>query len=333
MRQLRSGTRLLQLDLDEQQQQIAAEVKWLYWEGSYLRLQMELQSQLLTIQEQSVARGRALLGSGQITLGQSLSSKLDYMDLSLAQEALQAEIDEIDRQLQALCGVAPETIEFATARPLTESDFDFAYEDWAVRALESRADVLRYGELQVNAKAELDTIEARRIPWLKHVQTHYRVTNSFGAEDAAGIEVAIELPFFSSDAGEKRAANQLLQSYRAQAGQGRRSVELQVASLIEAFHGLKRQWRARAPQLERMSDELETVIETMEAQGSVVNENYWDARIALIELDLRELEQQRSYQALLLRAEHVVGGVVGLPTSFEVSVETEIEEADASSGK
>lgn len=306
-RKLRSGNRLLELSHTVNEQQISARVKELYWEACYVSAELDMQEQLLQVYHDQTEQLETLLAGGQITVSQSLLAKMKRLDTEMEVESLRRNYDDLCGGLGGLCGVASDSIRFVRPMVLTAAVFDRPYDEWRARAIEARTDVQRNGLLVENAKAGLDTIHASQIPWIKHVEAKYQVRNDYGDEDSAGVEIAINLPFFASDGGEQRMAARMLEAHRRQSLQARKMAEHEVQALIAEFHAIERQWQTQGSQITSMQNELSTVISKMEAQGSRANQNYWDAQITLLELNFKGLQLSRSFQQLLLKAEFVLG--------------------------
>lgn len=306
-RRLQSENGLLELSLSEGEQVIATRVKALYWECAYLRAELALRKQLLDVLKEQEARQQALLESGQITVGQSLPSRMNRLELDMEVESLERAIKGATAELAATCAVDSSEIDLVTPQPLTAADFSMPYDTWKLKALGQRADVQRYGMQIEGAQAELQTIKARDIPWIKHVQANYSVRNDFGDEDSASIGIAIDLPFFASDGGEKRIAKSMLETHHRQASQVRKIAEHEVKALIAEFKASERQWQIQGEQLQTMQQELSTAIDTMESQGNHANESYWDARVSQLKLQMKQLELSQGFQDLLLKAESVLG--------------------------
>lgn len=306
-RLLSSQNGLLELSLSEGEWAVATGVKERYWKCAYLRAELDLEKQLLEVLKEQEARQQALLDSGQITVGQSLPSRINRLELAMEVESSQSEFEVASAELAAICGVDSSEIELSAPKHLTASDYSLPYETWGMKALGERADVQRYGMQVEGAQAELETIKAREIPWIKHVQANYRVRNDFGDEDSASIGIAIDLPFFASDGGEKRIASSMLETHHRQAFQVRKIAEHEVKALIAEFKASERQWQIQGEQLQSMQQELTAAIDTMESQGNHANESYWDARVSQLKLQLKQLELSQSFQRLLLKAERVLG--------------------------
>lgn len=306
-RKLRAENHLFELSYEERQRQISGKVQELYWEACYTSAELELKQQLLEIYQGQVGRLEALLEGGQMTLGQSLPVKMKRLDVEMEADLLKRAYDDLCAGLRAVCGVDLDLMGFARPTVLTSASFDLAYDTWRRLALDGRTDVKRYELLVENSKAELDTVKANQIPWIKHVQANYRVRNDYGDQDSAGLQIAINLPFLASDGGEKRMASSMLDAHRRQSFQARRMAEFEVEGLIAEFQALERQWKAQERQITAMQKELSNALDKMEAQGRQANQSYWDARVTLLELDLKELKLSRSFQQLLLKAKAVLG--------------------------
>lgn len=306
-KRMESENGLLELSLSEGEQAIATRVKTLYWKCAYLRVELALEKQLLEVLTEQEERQKTLLESGQITVGQSLPSRMNRLELAMEVESLQRVIEGVSFELAAICAVDSSVIDLIEPKTLTASDFSLPYGSWKMKALNHRTDVERYGLQIEGVQAELQTIKAREIPWIKHVQANYSVRNDFGDEDSASIGIAIDFPFFVSDGGEKRIAKSMLETHYLQAAQVRKIAEHEVKALIAEFKASQRQWQTQGQELQSMQLELSAVIDKMESQGNYANESYWDARISQVKLQLKQLELSQNFQDLLLKAESVLG--------------------------
>lgn len=306
-RRLQSENDILELSLNEQEGLVASQVKELYWSLVYLDSELSIKRQLLDVLVEQEQRQAKLLESGQITVAQSLSSKMNRLELAMELDSNERSAAELAANLGVLCAIEAGQIEFAEPLALTEASFDLPYASWQSIALNQSANVrIPHSQAEL-ANAEMKLLKAREIPWVKHIQANYNVQNDFGDEDSASVQIAINLPFFGNDGGEKRVASNRIDTYSRQASQARKMTEMEVQALVQEFQNFEQSWHSHGKQLSQMQRELSDAIEKMDSGGSHANESFWDSKVSLLQLQLKELQLSKSYLNLLMKAETVVG--------------------------
>ncbi|HAV14451.1 MAG TPA: hypothetical protein DCX06_13320 [Opitutae bacterium] len=302
-----SETHLNDLALQMGEQQLTAQVKDSYWELTYLSAEAAMHEEVLSIYKEQGEGMQTLLDNGQITVSQSLPSQMKQLDAVLEMDAYQRAISNKLNELALLSGVEKTLIRSSQPRQLTQGAFIFAYDSWEQRALDHRLELKNGKGALAYTEAELKVLRAKDLPWVKHLAAGYRARNDYGDRDSAAVEVAIDLPFFVSDNGAKAAAQSTLNSQRRQLAQNIAMIRAEVRSLADQFRSLKKEWSAMDSDIVPLMDALSESIKLMKQQQALSNRNYWDARIALLELSKKKLQMAHSYQKLLLKAERVLG--------------------------
>ncbi|MDP4610592.1 MAG: TolC family protein [Opitutales bacterium] len=306
-RQLQADSRLQELYSKEVELEITRGITELYWEAGYTHSELKLRNQLKSIYQEQVDGMEKLLEVSQITLAGSLAAKMKLLNLRVESETLQRNYNNLIGQLGMLCNLDPSTIKLSEILQLSDSSFDLPYTTWKNNALSARPDAERYSVLVEKAQADLSVIKASQQPWIKFVQFSYSAENDYGEQDTAGIEIAFDLPFFASDGGQKEIASNMERSHRKQEVFGRQMIELEVRSLIEEFKALQRQWQTQGKLIDSMQTELSSAIDKMKTQGNHANRDYLDARITLLELELKQLELCKSFQDLQIKRMQILG--------------------------
>ncbi|MGJ8640863.1 MAG: TolC family protein [Opitutaceae bacterium] len=278
-----------------------------YWDACQNATRLKLSSQLEAIYSQQLDGMQALLESGQTTLGQSLSIKMKLLDLQLKNQSLQQTQTEHLSYLGALSNADAATIQLTELDHLQAGAFNFEYSSWLDTAVAGRTEIAQSKLLTESAKADLEAVKLQRVPWIKHIQADYQIENQYGDQDSMGVQIAFDLPFFSSDGGEKLIATNKVKAYRQNEQLERQILSQEVKALIDQFKALQGQWQQQGRQIESMRSELADAISRMESQGNQGNRNYWDARIANLELSLRQLDLDYTYKKLWLHATKVLG--------------------------
>jgi outer membrane protein TolC len=307
LKKLQSESHLNSLMVQQSEQELTHAIKACYWNFSYLTAEAALHKQLLAIYEDQAQGMETLLKNGQITLSQNLPVKMKQLDANLRMDDYNNALSGLRHQLVQLTGVQLSFIRAANTRKLNAADFDLAYETWIQYALENRIELKQYDDGITHTQAELDELHAQNLPWIKHLQANYEVRNDYGDQDSAGIEIAITLPFLTSDGGAKRAALTTLSSQHRQRGYSAGRIRSEVRALVNQFHALKEDWISLQQNMAPLTVDLKESIKLMQQQHLQSTRNYWDAQIALLEISKKELEIAHSYQDLLLKAEQVLG--------------------------
>jgi outer membrane protein TolC len=304
---LRSETRLSELALQARTQEINAAIQGIYWELSYQCAQAALQEQRLTLYQDQANAMETLLQSGQINLSQSLPAKMKQIDASLRVDAYASDISRLRDQLSQLTGVNAAEIQVADMQTLSADSFDLAMETWLQRAMENRIELKQYDDAIRHSQAELKELRAKNLPWIKHLQANYEVNNDYGDQDAAGIEIAITLPFFASDHGAQQSNLSSLSSQRRQRSAYAGQIRAEVHGLVNQFNHLQQAWSSQERNMPPLVDDLEESIVSMQTQNLQATRNYRDALLTLLEISRTELEMARTYQELALKAERILG--------------------------
>jgi outer membrane protein TolC len=304
---LQSETRLSELTLQANEQALSNAIKATYWEFSYLSAEAELQEQMVTIYQKQAKGTEKLLQNGQITLSQSLPAKMKQMDASLRMNEYKSQLAQLRDELAQLTGVKAQFIRPAKTHDLSAASFDLPYTTWLQAAMEHRIELKQYDDSIQHTQAELKELRAKNLPWIKHLQANYEVSNDYGAQDAAGVEIAITLPFFVSDSGAKQAALVSLSSQRRQRSAYAGQIRSEVHALVNQFRNLQEAWTAVQDGMGPLREELAKSIEQMQAQQLESSPNYWEAQLALLNISKQELELKHHYQALRLQAALILG--------------------------
>lgn len=304
---LKSESQLHSHSLEMSERALAIEVKSSYWESSYLSAVTKLHQQVVDIYDAQSEGMDALLENGQVTISQSLPAKMKQLDAMLTMDGYQSELAGELNHLARLTGVDVGAIRVGMLKGLDASDFNLPYDAWDKVALDSRADLGQMEVAVAYTQAELKELRAKNLPWIKHIQADYEVRNDYGDRDSAGVQIAVDLPFFASDGGAKKMATATLQSQRRQQAQAIEVIRAEVRALVAQFRSLENEWQQMKTKIGPMMDGLRESIELMKEQQAQSNRNYWDAQIALLELSKKKLMIAHRYQKLLLEAERVLG--------------------------
>jgi outer membrane protein TolC len=210
-------------------------------------------------------------------------------------------------QLALLAGVPKETIQLQAPPAMTAEAFQLPFESWKQQAIENRLELDIHDTNIEYIRAEIQAIKATEIPWLKHIQANYRVLNDYGDRDGAGVEIAFSLPFFTGNDGKEKAAYATLNSQQKQRFHTIKMIEVETSNLVDEFKALEQQWNNHRDAIGPMADELRESVDRMAEQNRQSTNAYWDTRIALFELESKELQMMHLYQQLLLKSKATLG--------------------------
>jgi outer membrane protein TolC len=304
---LQSESHMNSLRVRQREQELTQAIKAYYWDFSYLSAEATLHKQLLTIYQNQARSMETLLKNGQITLSQNLPAKMKQLDANLRMDDYNSALAELRSQLTKLTGIEQKFIHPANMPKLNTAAFNFPYERWIQRALENRIELKQYDDHIIYTQAELKELHAQNLPWIKHLQINYEVHNDYGDQDSAGIEIAITLPFFTSDDGAQKAALSTLSTQYRQRGFYVNRIRSEVSALVSQFLALQEDWASLQQHMTPLKVDLEESIELMQKQNLQFTRNYWEAQVALLEISKKELKMAHHYQELRLQAEIVLG--------------------------
>jgi len=304
---LASEKELLRLTQAEATQQLHLTVEALYWDLCYTYAEKQIQSRLVGIRREQSENSETLLASGQVSIEESLPAKLKLLDSIMELDAVHQREQELLTQLGKLTGASKDKILVEAPQQLTAADFKLPYQTWSALALSNRLELDLYTSGVELAEAELKEVQIADYPWLKHIQAGYEVRNDVGDRDSAGVEVAISLPVFGGRDGDKEVATATLNSQYRQREQATRMIESEIHHLIGQFKTLEQQWIIHHTEMAPMVNELRDSIATIREQAGKNSSSYWAARIAVAELEAKELQMMSTYQQLFLKTNAALG--------------------------
>ncbi|MEM6884991.1 MAG: TolC family protein [Verrucomicrobiota bacterium] len=304
---LASETEMIRLTQTEATHQLRLTVEALYWDLCYTYAEKQIKKQLVDIRKAQSKNTETLLESGQVSLEESLPAKLRLLDSIMELDTVHQREQELLAELGKLTGVSKDKILVEAPQPLSNADFKLPFDTWTALALKNRMELDLYTSSVELAEAELKEVRIADYPWVKHIQAGYEVRNDVGDRDSAGVQVAISLPMFGGRDGDKEVATATLNSQYRQREQAIKMIESEIRHLIGQFQTLEQQWIIHHTEMAPMVNELRDSIATIKEQAGENSDSYWAARIAIAELEAKELHMLSTYQQLYLKTNAALG--------------------------